>query len=50
MPVFSNEYRINAGADIPYPAVEGAANQRVWTISIPNNEMKEIANLIKETI
>ena len=42
MPVFSNEYKINPGADIPYPAVEGAANQRVWTVSVPNNEMKRL--------
>ena len=42
MPVFSNEYKINPGADIPYPAVEGAANQRVWTVSIPNNQMQRL--------
>tara|TARA_A100001035_G_scaffold242137_1_gene208476 strand:+ start:477 stop:1877 length:1401 start_codon:yes stop_codon:yes gene_type:complete len=42
MPVFSNEYKINAGADISYPAVEGVANQRVWNVSVPNNEMQRL--------
>ena len=42
MPVFSNEYRINAGADIAYPAVEGVTNQRVWNVSVPNNNLKRL--------
>ena len=42
MPVFSNEYKINAGADISYPAVEGVANQRVWNVSVPNGEMQRL--------
>ena len=36
MPIFSNEYKINPGADISYPAVEGVTNQRVWNVSVPN--------------
>ena len=42
MPIFSNEYKINPGADISYPAVEGVTNQRVWNVSVPNNEMKRL--------
>ena len=42
MPVFSNEYKINAGADIAYPAVEGVVNQRVWNVSVPNNQMQRL--------
>lgn len=42
MPVFSNEYKINAGADISFPAVEGATNQRVWNVSVPNGELQRL--------
>ena len=42
MPVFSNEYKINAGADISYPAVEGVTNQRVWNVQVPNGEMQRL--------
>ena len=42
MPIFSNEYKINPGADISYPAVEGVTNQRVWNVSVPNGEMKRL--------
>ncbi len=42
MPIFSNEYKINPGADISFPAVEGVTNQRVWNVQVPNNEMKRL--------
>ena len=42
MPIFSNEYKINPGADITYPAVEGVANQRVWNVSVPDGEMQRL--------
>ena len=40
MAIFSDDLRLNAGADVGFNNVEGAAVQRVWNISVPSGELK----------